>query len=674
MPGAPTPFAPKQTIVAQTLGGIALGCVQAALLKSAAIGLVLVPLFALTALLIGLVIVGAQRVAHGRRRWAQAAIIAAPSLLLTVPVALASEAFKGAYAETLPLGHALPFLLPPLGWALLAGAVWLRMRAETRVSRAVIVASALLAVIAIVWVERHILGAQYPALHIGGVLGVIVLLGTMISLTVPLRPNTRLITAFCAAVICCGATAALLGLRDPDQRRLIADHDVHARDVVRLWRNLFDFDRDGSSSILGSGDCDDLNARLHPGAADMPGDGIDQDCDGSDSETRPESGRPTSKLVAEWRTANQPFFERTRAMNVLLVSVDALRLDMLDSAREEFPALGKLLASSIVVERAFAPAPVTAISLGAIVTGRTDPFQRLKSTLAEAVQRSGRMTISVLPDEISKYVSSVLLGRGFTRSIQVAGGATRADRTTAAAVQALPTASAQPWFAWVHYFDVHEHFKQPAAASTEQRYRAAVKRVDTAIGQLLDEVARRGEQDKTIVIFLSDHGESLLEEPRLDSTHGNVAYPIVIRVPFAIRVPGLPPGKRDDIVHLTDIAPTILSLAGIPDAFSLDGIDLTPALLDGDRSLRSPQQRTLFAQAKRQWAVIEWPYFLVCRLGDNLLELYNLESDRFGHHDISAQNPSVIRLLLGRYGASPPAPFLGTSEGRAWRERQARPQ
>ena len=55
------------------------------------------------------------------------------------------------------------------------------------------------------------------------------------------------------------------------------------RMVLRALRHRFDRDRDGYASRFGGGDCDDRDARRNPGATDVPGNGVDEDCSGRDA-------------------------------------------------------------------------------------------------------------------------------------------------------------------------------------------------------------------------------------------------------------------------------------------------------------------------------------------------------------------------------------------------------
>lgn len=90
---------------------------------------------------------------------------------------------------------------------------------------------------------------------------------------------------------------------------------------------------------------------------------------------------------------------------------------------------------------------------------------------------------------------------------------------------------------------------------------------DAQIGRALAALEASGQSDRTIVIYLADHGRGLAREKRWCYGAG-VYVPLIVRVPEALRgMVGAPYGtgvRCDDVVSWVDIAPTILSLAGVP--------------------------------------------------------------------------------------------------------------
>src|SRR5690606_5592618 len=104
-------------------------------------------------------------------------------------------------------------------------------------------------------------------------------------------------------------------------------------------------------------------------------------------------------------------------------------------------------------------------------------------------------------------------------------------------------------FIWLHYFDVHEHHQitipkrlrdavHDGGTKKAHAYRALLKAIDLELGRLFDELEKRNLADRTIIVFMSDHGESLGDDPRLLETHGKVTYAKLVRIPIAIRIPG----------------------------------------------------------------------------------------------------------------------------------------
>jgi arylsulfatase A-like enzyme len=685
-------------LTAHAIAGAVLGALEAARLGDSRLGIALVPVFALTGLIAGAVIAIVERAVDGKRPVVAAIGIAAPSLLVTVPVAL--TLFRGAFAQTLPLASVLPFVVPLLGWLGIAVLVWIGMKlaASDLTSRAIAILLAAGLLGGIVWVERNVLGTGYPDAQSGAAVAVIVLAGIVVRLVRRVELSPYVAAGVASLVVGTAVASMLEGFEDSHARQLLVNRGDHGKDLVRVWRKLVDLDRDGSSAILGGGDCDDRDPDLHPGVLDIAGDGIDQDCDGADAVKAVAAPvlPPTAQRTA-WResAAVTEVLTRTRDMNVLLITVDALRYDMLapDAPhRADFPRLTQLLDDSVIFTRAFSPAAGTDVALSSTLTGRIDPFQRIDMTLAEVMQASGRRTSMAVPEEVMRHVGTVLLMRGFDtqRSVYTdweqanIGDHISAGTTTAEGMRALDKAGERSWFAWLHYFDVHEHhqLEVPDELLEEvwnggddkvHRYRALLFNIDRSVGRLLDELEKRGLRDKTIIVFASDHGESLGEDPRLPATHGQLAYAPLVHIPIAFKIPGVPPGRRDDTVTLRDLAPTLLELIGKRDAVQMDGLDLVPAILDAPAELRPPKDRALVIHEELQWAVIEWPYQFVMRPADDIAELYNLERDVNARVDISSQFPDVMKRLRARYAEAPVVRIDRTQAGRVWRDRQAQP-
>lgn len=182
------------------------------------------------------------------------------------------------------------------------------------------------------------------------------------------------------------------------------------------------------------------------------------------------------------------------------------------------------------------------------------------------------------------------------------------------------------------------------AAEHVQAYMAAVSHTDAMVGQILDSLDRSPHADNTVMILWSDHGYHLGE--KLHWRKGTL-WEQANRIPLLIRGPGFEAGGRtDQPVSMLDLAPTVLSLAGLDAAPLHDGHSLLHAT-DAELAARPP---VTFWEGHR--SVRSGPYRYT-RYADGSEEFYDHRIDPREHDNaIAGVDPALLSQLrdaLDRY-------------------------
>jgi hypothetical protein len=319
---------------AQGMGGAAFVALSTALVVGGLLGPLFVPLARRLADRAGAGWKGVRRGEVDARHAFLGLVLALPVMLVLWTIGLYRLAIAIVFGFARPESMALAMTISDILVTLLVLVVWPSWVRSARVfvgsvSRsprlgwfvarawpmpAAIGAVGLLAMIKIVTVQWPILAAL-PWLGAIPLLGLV--LGAALAGYLPSAPSwvRRGALGLTAFVLAAGLVAALRMRPESSTAQALGfGRALSGRAGYAAWTLVFDVDRDGQLSVLGGGDCAPFDPRRYTGAPDLPGDGIDENCDGVDDLAAHLDVRPPLKL-----DAGAPAISPT----VILVTVDA---------------------------------------------------------------------------------------------------------------------------------------------------------------------------------------------------------------------------------------------------------------------------------------------------------------------------------------------------------------
>lgn len=311
--------------------------------------------------------------------------------------------------------------------------------------------------------------------------------------------------------------------------------------------------------------------------------------------------------------------------NVILIAGDALRPDHMGTygySRDTTPRLSALKTQGLVqqVDRVVAVCGESACGLlGTTRSKYVHQFSQRSFSLPEVLRRYGyRVDLILGGDHTSFYGLRQAYGDidSYYDGSLASGHYANDDRLVVERIAQLPEWDGQPVMLQLHLMSTHALGRrhpeygifEPAAsysrlvvlsglatadAGTIEKarnfYDNGVRQFDALVGQMLDELQRKGYLDQALVVVTADHGELLGEHGRFG--HQNVYEPS-LRVPLLLvrfgyegdRIPSPP------LASQADIAPTILHELAMP----------IPSTWAG-QALQQPQPRTTihFQQANQ---------------------------------------------------------------------------
>ena len=302
-------------------------------------------------------------------------------------------------------------------------------------------------------------------------------------------------------------------------------------------------------------------------------------------------------------------------LNVLWIVAEDLSsyLPMFGDSTIETPHLSRLASEGVCYDQFFTPAPVCAPARSAIALGmypthlgsnhmRTGPWYRsgIPQETIDAYSKKdlpeGVNSYEAIAPDGARMMSEYLRMEGYyctnnsKEDYQFVKTVTAWDECGNTAHWRHRPDSAQPFFSIFNLNITHESQIWARAKDSlwvdadldvevppylpdtdvgrqdmRQMY-SNIKQMDAQVGKLLAQLEEDGLLEKTIIFWYSDHGGPLPRQKRLLYDSG-IKVPMIIRFPHQERKMT----RNDDLLSFIDLAPTVLSLAGIKPPPHMDG-------------------------------------------------------------------------------------------------------
>lgn len=424
----------------------------------------------------------------------------------------------------------------------------------------------------------------------------------------------------------------------------------YASNIFQVLKSAADIDGDGYTGLFEGMDCDESNPAVNRVAYDIPGNGLDEDCDGEDA-------RAVAGLVLG---DPRPFpMTGARPYNVIFIMIDALRADHLHYMgykRETSPNLDRLAKTSLVFTNAVSQYPSTGISVPSMLSGiypeymrwgkpkRWNEYRLLPENLliTDVLRKDGYEARGFVSAWIKKNISGLsdhfdVLQTLYPHKEWKKWVRDSARLTVHSAIQYFEKYDGRkPFFLFLHFEDPHEPYvthKTPGKSFGKKkidRYDSDIHWVDTWLGFLLGYLEMKPWFEETVIVIVSDHGEEFKDHGK--GFHGHQIYQESIWVPLILKIPGMEPQRIESRVALVDLFPTLLDITGIVHPREqLQGVSLLRTAARPDRGGDRPVFSMLADRERRPTyrckAVLAGSHKLIRDLTNGVEEFYDLGAD-----------------------------------------------